>query len=66
MRGLALLAVVGLSLGQKQARIGPDGKPLLNRPDLAECMKSESELRPSQRLPIITNSCFRKVTHESW
>ena len=43
MRGLALLAVVGLSLGQKQARIGPDGKPLLNRPDLAECMKSESE-----------------------
>ena len=43
MRGLALLAVVGLSLGQKQARIGPDGKPLLNRPDLAECMKSESD-----------------------
>ena len=41
MRGLALLAVVGLSLGQKQARIGPDGKPLLNRPDLAECMKSK-------------------------
>ena len=64
MRGLALLAVVGLSLGQKQARIGPDGKPLLNRPDLAECMKSESDL--SQRLAIITNSCFRKVTHESW
>lgn len=67
MRGLALLAVVGLSLGQKQARIGPDGKPLLNRPDLAECMKSESEPSPSQRLmTIITNSCFRKVTHESW
>lgn len=41
MRGLALLAVVGVCLGQKQARIGPDGKPLLNRPDLAECMKSE-------------------------
>ena len=64
MRGLALLAVVGLSLGQKQARIGPDGKPLLNRPDLAECMKSESDL--SHRLAVITNSCFRKVTHESW
>lgn len=41
MRGLALWCVVGLSLGQKQARIGPDGKPLLNRPDLAECMKSK-------------------------
>ena len=22
-------------------RIGPDGKPLLNRPDIDECMKSE-------------------------
>jgi len=45
MRGLALLAVVGLSLGQKQARIGPDGKPLLNRPDLAECMKRKSHMK---------------------
>ena len=24
---------------QKAARIGPDGKPLLNRPDLEECEK---------------------------
>ena len=64
MRGLALLAVVGLSLGQKQARIGPDGKPLLNRPDLAECMKSESG---GAKCKVgITSSCFRKVTHESW
>ena len=42
MRGLALLAVVSVCMGQKQARIGPDGKPLLNRPDLAECMKRKS------------------------
>ena len=26
---------------QKAARIGPDGKPLLNRPDVAECEKSK-------------------------
>lgn len=40
MRGLVgVLAVVGVAVSQKQARIGPDGKPLLNRPDLAECMK---------------------------
>ena len=42
MRGLTLLALFGVCLGQKPARIGPDGKPLLNRPDLAECMKSKS------------------------
>ena len=43
MRGLTqLFAVVGVCLGQKPARIGPDGKPLLNRPDLAECMKRKS------------------------
>ena len=42
MRGLTLLALLGVCLGQKPARIGPDGKPLLNRPDLAECMKSKS------------------------
>ena len=41
MRGLTLLALFGVCLGQKPARIGPDGKPLLNRPDLAECMKSK-------------------------
>ena len=44
MRGLVLLTVVGVGLSQKQARIGPDGKPLLNRPDLAECMKSKTLL----------------------
>ena len=37
-----MLALFGVCLGQKPARIGPDGKPLLNRPDLAECMKSKS------------------------
>ena len=62
MRGLALLAVVGLSLGQKQARIGPDGKPLLNRPDLAECMKSESEKLPKDGV-IITNSLVSGKSH---
>ena len=62
MRGLALLAVVGLSLGQKQARIGPDGKPLLNRPDLAECMKSESEKLPKDGA-IITNSLVSGKSH---
>ena len=36
-----MLALFGVCLGQKPARIGPDGKPLLNRPDLAECMKSK-------------------------
>ena len=28
-------------LGQRPARIGPDGKPLLNRPVMEECQKSE-------------------------
>lgn len=45
MRGLVLLAVVSVCMGQKQARIGPDGKPLLNRPDLAECMKRKSHMK---------------------
>jgi len=46
MRGLVgVLAVVGVAVCQKQARIGPDGKPLLNRPDLAECMKRKSHMK---------------------
>jgi len=45
MRGLTLLALFGVCLGQKPARIGPDGKPLLNRPDLAECMKRKSHMK---------------------
>ncbi len=46
------LLLVGLTLGlgailataQQPARIGPDGKPLLNRPILEECKKSENTL----------------------
>ena len=39
----AALAVSAASvvLGQRPARIGPDGKPLLNRPVMEECQKSE-------------------------
>lgn len=67
MRGLALLAVVGLSLGQKQARIGPDGKPLLNRPDLAECMKSESEEQPSRPLQyLVSGKSHMKVGNHNY
>ena len=64
MRGLTLLALFGVCLGQKPARIGPDGKPLLNRPDLAECMKSECGMDPL----VLTEYClcFRKIPHESW
>ena len=53
MRGLTLLALFGVCLGQKPARIGPDGKPLLNRPDLAECMKSECGMDPWFSLSIV-------------
>ena len=42
MRSLTLFTLLGACLGQKPARIGPDGKPLLNRPDVTECMKSEN------------------------
>ena len=37
---LSLLAfAVSAVLAQRPARIGPDGKPLLNRPVLEECQK---------------------------
>merc|ERR1711974_549944 len=45
MRGLTLLALFGVCLGQKPARIGPDGKPLLNRPDVNECMKRKTHMK---------------------
>merc|ERR1712142_313334 len=45
MRSLALLTLLGTCLGQKPARIGPDGKPLLNRPDVNECMKRKSHMK---------------------
>ena len=35
---IVVLTVVAVN-AQKAARIGPDGKPLLNRPDLEECEK---------------------------
>ena len=33
------LSAVSVVLGQRPARIGPDGKPLLNRPVVEECQK---------------------------
>ena len=53
MRGLALLAVVSVCMGQKAARIGPDGKPLLNRPDLAECMKRKSSFAHTRQISFL-------------
>ena len=41
---LSLLAfAVSAVLAQRPARIGPDGKPLLNRPVLEECQKRKSK-----------------------
>ena len=54
MRGLALLAVVSVCMGQKAARIGPDGKPLLNRPDLAECMKRKSSFAHTRQISFLS------------
>ena len=67
MRSLTLLTLLGACLGQKPARIGPDGKPLLNRPDVTECMKSEIN---RHEWPTAVKSSehifFRKNTHEGW
>merc|ERR1712088_863336 len=38
MKSLSLLALVAGAMAQKPARIGADGKPLLNRPDIEECI----------------------------
>ena len=41
------------------SRIGADGKPLLNRPDIEECMKSEFLLYVSQNfISIIIDMSF--------
>jgi len=40
---IVVLTVVAVN-AQKAARIGPDGKPLLNRPDLEECEKRISHM----------------------
>ena len=62
MRGLTLLALFGVCLGQKPARIGPDGKPLLNRPDLAECMKSKCWMLICSR-QIVISVCVSGKSH---
>jgi hypothetical protein len=36
------LSAASSVLSQKPARIGPDGKPLLNRPIMEECQKSKA------------------------
>ena len=40
---LVALTIVAVN-AQKAARIGPDGKPLLNRPDVAECEKRKRSI----------------------
>lgn len=42
---VALVLSTGSVLGQKPARIGDDGKPLLNRPILEECQKRISHMQ---------------------
>merc|ERR1711881_396186 len=44
MKSLSLLALLAGAVAQKPARIGADGKPLLNRPDIEECMKRKSHM----------------------
>merc|ERR1712223_1393289 len=39
------LSAVSVVLGQRPARIGPDGKPLLNRPVVEECQKRISHMQ---------------------
>ena len=63
MRGLTLLALFGVCLGQKPARIGPDGKPLLNRPDLAECMKSKCWIVEASLDSVDCNVCVSGKSH---
>jgi hypothetical protein len=45
MKSLTMFALMGCALAQKPARIGPDGKPLLNRPDIEECMKRKTHMK---------------------
>merc|ERR1712212_1049862 len=45
MKSLSLLALVAGAVAQKPARIGADGKPLLNRPDIEECMKRKTHMK---------------------
>jgi len=45
MKVLVYAALLATALAQRPARIGKDGKPLLNRPVLDECMKRKSHLK---------------------
>jgi len=45
MKSLCLLALVASTAAQRPARIGPDGKPLLNRPVVDECTKRKSHMK---------------------
>jgi len=46
MKTLLSLAILASSvISQKPARIGPDGKPLLNRPILKECMERKTHMK---------------------
>ena len=57
---LSLLAfAVSAVLAQRPARIGPDGKPLLNRPVLEECQK-----RKFPKYSTITIQCV--ILPEKW
>ena len=47
---VVLACCVLAAIAQKPARIGPDGKPLLNRPDLELCKKSKLNCRCSFEL----------------
>ena len=52
MRFLLLsLFCFGSALAQRPARIGPDGKPLLNRPVMEECEKREWYKRDKENQP---------------
>jgi len=54
MKVLLLSLTIGLGAllahAQQPARIGPDGKPLLNRPILEECKKSEFFLKSIHKI----------------
>ena len=50
-------------LGQRPARIGPDGKPLLNRPVMEECQKSEWKNHEKKFFDVFqTANIYRQVT----
>jgi len=45
MKCVVVVSLLAGALAQKPARIGEDGKPLLNRPDIEECMKRKSHMK---------------------